>query len=306
LYYYVVIAHHEAYILAANYDGVGYYIGIGPGQSNPVTVGDTSQETAINYADVINEFYSDFLSATVNDDVVIITNISGLSILFNYFNAPEFSDISSDGIFYEHTFPIPIAPITEKECELTEITFNSTITLTDNPSPGDTLVLKGGSGGDITFTFVDHYPNNQYEIQIGATASETAASIATAINNIAGAEFVATVIDNVITVIAYSPDFEMETDAEEITLGIVTNTIADINDEEISASDSFTAEEGGKSVQENASASDAVDGLIDGLSETVSATAVIDCLMDSMDENANASAASDNFDGLIDYMGDET
>ena len=186
---------------------------------------------------------------------------------------------------------------------LTEITFDSTITLTSNPSPGDTLILKGGSGGDITFTFVDHYPNNAYEIQIGETANETAANIVIAINAIIGAEFVATADGNVITITAYSPELEIKTDSDEINIGIITKTTADIISEEVSAADSFTVTEGGKSVQENASATDAVDGLIDGLSETVSAIAVIDCLMDSMDEGANA---ADNFDGLIDYMGDET
>lgn len=189
---------------------------------------------------------------------------------------------------------------------LTEITFNITITLSGNPSPGDTLILKGGSGGDITFTFVDHYPNNPYEIQIGATVSDTVANIVAAINAIAGAEFVATADGNVITITAYSPEFDIETDSDEINIGAITQILADIISEEASASDSFTAEDGGKAVQENASAADNIDGLIDGLSETVSVTAVIDCLMDSMDENANASAASDNFDGLIDYMGEET
>jgi len=190
---------------------------------------------------------------------------------------------------------------------LTEITFNITITLSGNPSPGDTLTLKGSAGGeDIVFTFVDFTPVALNQIQIGADTTETATNIAAALNNIEGAEFVATADGNVITITAYSPELEIETDSDEIDIGIITKTTADIISEEVSVADSFTATEGGKSVQENVSVSTELDGLIDGLSETVSATAVIDCLMDSMDENANASAASDNFDGLIDYMGDET
>jgi hypothetical protein len=188
--------------------------------------------------------------------------------------------------------------------ELTEITFNSTITLSDNPSPGDTLTLKGSAGGeDIVFTFVDFTPVALNQIQIGADTTEPATNIAAALNNIEGAEFVATADGNVITITAYSPELEIETESDEINIGIITKTTADIISEEASASDSFTAEDGGKAVQENASAADNIDGLIDGLSETASATAVIDCLMDSMDEGANA---ADNFYGLIDYMGDET
>jgi len=208
------------------------------------------------------------------------------------------------GQVWTENFTPPTAPIAAlPKVEVTEITFDSTITLTSNPSPGDTLILKGGSGGDVTLIFVDHYPNTAYEIQIGETANETAANIVIAINAIIGAEFVATADGNVITITAYSPELDIETDSGDIDIGAITKTTADIISEEVSAADSFTVTEGGKSVQENASATDAVDGLIDGLSETVSAIAVIDCLMDSMDEGANA---ADNFDGLIDYMGEET
>jgi len=188
-----------------------------------------------------------------------------------------------------------------------EFVSTCTLTITTNPDPGDTLVLKGGQQGDITFTFVDHYPNNQYEIQIGADTSETASNIATAINNYTLAEFSAEASTNTVTVTSYiSGEMTVEITGTGISAGTITGTYPGFNDEEISVADSFTVAEGGKSVQENASASDSMDGLIDGLTETVSASAVIDCLMDSMDENANASAASDNFDGLIDYMGDET
>lgn len=191
--------------------------------------------------------------------------------------------------------------------ELTEFVSTCTITVTENPEAGDSLTISGGTGGNVVFTFVDHYPNNSSEIQIGADVNETAGNIATAINNITGAEFVATAADNIITVVAnVSTPFSVATSSTGLTIGAITEIILGFNPEEASVTTEFTATEGGKSVQENASASDAVDGLIDGLSETVSATAVIDCLMDSMDENANASAASDNFDGLIDYMGDET
>lgn len=185
-----------------------------------------------------------------------------------------------------------------------EVTSTCTLTVTTNPDPGDTLVLKGGQQGDITFTFVDHYPNNQNEIQIGADTNETASAIATAINNYTLAEFSAEASTNTVIVTSHiSGEMTIEITGTGISAGTITSVHPGFLDEEVSAADSFTVTEGGKAVQENVSATDAVDGLIDGLSETVSATAVIDCLMDSMDEGANA---ADNFDGLIDYMGEET
>jgi hypothetical protein len=188
----------------------------------------------------------------------------------------------------------------EEDFDLTEITLHGTITLSGNPSPGDTLILKGGSGGDITFTFVDHYPNTAYEIQIGETANETAAMIATAINNIVGAEFVATVADNVIAIVAYTTTFSMEETGDSITLGAVTRTLDGLITEEVSAADSFTVTDGGKAVQEEISAADNIDGLIDGLSESVNVSDSFDVPLDSLNESVSVST---NFEGLIDVMG---
>lgn len=206
------------------------------------------------------------------------------------------------GAAWTEEFTPPSQPFTSPaDNDPIEITFNSTITLTSNPDAGDTLVLKGGTGGDITFTFVDHYPNNQYEIQIGANVNETAASIAIAINNIAGAEFTATAVDNVITITAYTSTFSMEETGGGVTLGGVTHTLDGLITEDISAADSFTATDGGKAIQENVSVSDAVDGLIDGLSESINVTDFFDVPMDKLDESVSVST---NFDGLIDSMGE--
>ncbi len=205
------------------------------------------------------------------------------------------------GVVWTEDFTPPSVPFTStSDTRLVEITLNSTITLAENPSAGDTLVLKGGSGGDVTFTFVDHYPNNSSEIQIGATANDTATNIATAINDIAGAEFTATATGNVITITAYSPTFSMEETGSSLTLGNVIQTHDGLLTEEVSVADSFTASDGGKAVQEEISAADNIDGLIDGLSESVSASDSFDVPLDSINESVSVST---NFDGLIDVMG---
>ncbi|MFA5324358.1 MAG: hypothetical protein WC373_16905, partial [Smithella sp.] len=133
---------------------------------------------------------------------------------------------------------------------LTEVTSTCTLTVTTNPDPGDTLVLKGGEQGDITFTFVDHYPNNQYEIQIGADTSETATNIATAINNYTLAEFSAEASTNTVIVTSHiSGEMTIEITSTGISAGTITSTHPGLLDEEVSAADSFTVTEGGKSVQ---------------------------------------------------------
>lgn len=203
-----------------------------------------------------------------------------------------------------HIKSITITDVTTDR-SLLEVTQAGTLTVTGSIAAGDTLTISGGTAGNIVFTFVDHYPNNANEIQIGVDVNATAANISTAINDITGAEFVATVASNVVTVTAHtSLSFSMSTTSSEISVGAVTEAIPGFNDETASASAVFTATEGGKSVQENASASDSMDGLIDGLTEAASATAVIDCLTDSMEEGVTCNA-SVNIDGLIDYMGEE-
>lgn len=185
-----------------------------------------------------------------------------------------------------------------------EMTTSGTITVNSNPTAGETLTLNNSTTRSLTF--VDFYPVNSNQIQIGATASETAAHIATAINDIDGAEFVATVANNLLTVTAYTTSvFSMATTSGAITIGSITNKIPGFLEESATAADSFTVIEGGMAIQENASAVDVTDGMIDGLSEEVAASDNIDCLFDIMDEGVSASAASDTFDGLIEYMGEE-
>jgi len=205
------------------------------------------------------------------------------------------------GAVWTSNFTPPSQPfVSSSDYGLLELTSNSSITLTTNPAPGDTIKLKGGTLGDVTLTFVNHYPRNQYEIQIGDTVNDTAAMIATAINNIVGAEFVATVADNVIAIVAYTTTFSMEETGDSITLGAVTRTLDGLITEEVSAADSFTVTDGGKAVQEEISAADNIDGLIDGLSESVNVSDSFDVPLDSLNESVSVST---NFEGLIDVMG---
>lgn len=202
-----------------------------------------------------------------------------------------------------HIKSISITDGVSESRSLTEVTAESTITVDTNPTPGDTLTLKGSAGGeDIVFTFVESYPLNDYEIQIGTDTSETASNIAAAINNIEGAEFVASAEGNVVTITAYTQtEFSMETDSEGLALGAVTEIVPGFIDEEASVSTEFDATDGGKAVQEAATVSDAMDGLIDGLAESISASTEFDVPMDGITEEISVSTT---FDGLIDYMGE--
>ncbi len=209
------------------------------------------------------------------------------------------------GALWIENFTPPLSPFGENR-SLAEVTAGSTITIDPVPEPGDTLTLKGSaSGEDVVFTFVEGYPLNDNEIQIGAPGNETAgtaANIATAINNIAGAEFVATAEDNVVTITAYTQtEFSMETDSDGLLLGEVTEIVPGFNDEEITATTVFTVAEGGKAVQEAATATTDMDGLIDGLTESISASTEFDVPMDGIEEVIEVSTV---FDGLIDYMGE--
>lgn len=184
-----------------------------------------------------------------------------------------------------------------------EVTSTCTITVTENPAPGDTLTINNSA--TTVFTFVDHYPNNSGEIQIGTTTAITAANIATAISNITGAEFAATTVNNIITIVAHvSTPFSVTTTSAGLTIGTITEIIPGYNAEEATVTDVFTATEGGKSVQENATVADSADGLIDGLTENSSVATSIDCLIGDMDEGVGVTTTSDNFDGLIEYMGE--
>ena len=204
------------------------------------------------------------------------------------------------GAVWTSNFTPPSQPfVSSSDYGLLELTSNSSITLTTNPAPGDTIKLKGGTLGDVTLTFVNHYPNNQYEVQIGATVNETAANLALAINKIAGAEFTAAATDNVVDVIAYSPTFSMEETGESVVLGGVTRTLDGLITEDISVDDSFTVADGGKAIQQNVSVTEAIDGLIDGLSENINITDYFDTPMDGLDESV---LVSTSFVGLIDVM----
>lgn len=205
------------------------------------------------------------------------------------------------GALWTANFTPLTLPITPNENELIELSRIVPLTVTTNPHPGDTLAINGGTAGNVTFTFVDHYPNNSLEIEIGATVNETAVNIAKAVNGIFGAEFVATVDGNVVTVTAYSPTSTITGTGGRITFGTQLSTYQGTDIEELSISDSFTATEGGKAVQEVMSISDSMDGLIDDISEEMSASTVFDVPMDTIGEELSIST---NFDGLIDSMGE--
>jgi hypothetical protein len=186
---------------------------------------------------------------------------------------------------------------------LTEVKKSGSITINTNPSPGDTLTISNSA--TTVFTFVDHYPNNATEIQIGATTVVTAQALATAINNISGAEFVATVDGSIISVDAYCESaFTMTTTSTGIEISSITEIVPGLITEIATAADSFTASDGGKAVQENATAADSTDGLIDGIVEAASVSTVFDTLNVEMDESIEATVVTD-FDGLIEYMGEE-
>jgi hypothetical protein len=190
------------------------------------------------------------------------------------------------------------------DISLTEVTSTCTITVTENPAPGDTLTINNSA--TTVFTFVDHYPNNSGEIQIGTTTAITASNIATAISNITGAEFAATTVNNIITIVAHvSTPFSVTTTSAGLTIGTITETIPGYNAEEATVTDVFTATDGGKATQENATVTDSTDGLIDGLAENSSVATSMDCLIGDMDEGVGVTTTSDNFDGLIEYMGEE-
>jgi hypothetical protein len=226
------------------------------------------------------------------------TTVAGTIIIQN------FVDYLSDSLDYTMGHIKVYEGSTDYSLCFPEISSAGTITVTTNPSPGDTLTIYNSV--TTVFTFVDHYPNNSTEIQIGATTAATAVNIATRINAITGAEFIATVDDIVITVTAYvSTTFNMTTTSAGLTIGIIKNVNPLVFQESASVADSITVVEGGKATQENASVADSTDGLIDGLTESAGVFTMIDCLSDEMDEGIGATALSDNFDGLIEYMGEE-
>lgn len=211
--------------------------------------------------------------------------------------------ISSGGSLNVNIDYINIYRTTALEANLVELSGTGTITINTNPSVGETITISNSASN--VFTFVDHYPNDATEIQIGATTAATAINIAARINAIAGAEFVAKVDGSVITVIGYTSTFAMTTTSAGITISGITETKGAAILESASVADSITVVEGGKATQENASVADSTDGLIDGLTESAGVDTSIDCLNAEMDEGIGATALSDNFDGLIEYMGEE-
>jgi len=234
------------------------------------------------------------------------TSLFSISVKFsaNISDALKHIDFDVDNLLVQGDMGVPYTSTASASPSLlTETPYTGTIRVSTNPSAGETITITNSA--TTVFTFVDHYPVNAGEVQIGATKEETANNLSIAINNISGGEFVATVSGYTITVKAYTEtEFSATTTSGGITASI-TGIVPGLITEDISAADDFTATLMTKYVDENASAADLTDGLIDGLSESASASDNIDCLTDSMDENANASAATDNFDGLIEYMGEE-
>ena len=96
----------------------------------------------------------------------------------------------------------------------------------------------------------------------------------------------------------------MTTTSTGIAISSITEIVPGLTTETITAADSFTATDGGKAVQENATVADSADGLIDGMTEAVSVSTVFDTLNVEMDETIESTVTTD-FDGLIDYMGEE-
>jgi hypothetical protein len=273
------------------------------GDLPPYTKGQVAQVVTKDETDYVLDSYMNgsLMSSNSIDYASMSAMLDGFTLAFGLHGWVDGYQIINGQVWMSEFTP-PSSPFTSTtDNNLIELTFNSLITVTENPSLGDTLVLKGGTAGDVTFTFVNYYPNNQYEIQIGDTVNDTATAMAVAISNIPGAEFVATVTDNIVTVFAYTTTFSTEETGSGLTLGAITHTLDGLITEDVSVADSFTAEDGGKAVQQNVSVADTIDGLIDGLSENLSASTEFDVPMDSIDENASVST---NFDGLIDMMGD--
>ena len=216
-------------------------------------------------------------------------------------SVPASITLASDGTVYIKE--ISIIDSIESDTRLTEVVKSGDITINANPSTGETFTVSNSA--TTVFTFVDHYPLNATQIQIGATTALTAQALATAINNISGAEFVATVDGIVISVDAYCESaFAMTTTSTGIEISSITEIVPGLTTETVTAADSFTATDGGKAVQENATAADSTDGLIDGSAESASVSTVFDTLNVEMDETIEATVTTD-FDGLIDYMGEE-
>ena len=273
------------------------------GDLPPYTKGHVAQVVTKDETDYVLDSYMNgsLMSSNSIDYAMTSAMLDGFTLAFGLHGWLDGYQIINGQVWLGEFTP-PSSPFTSTtDNELIELTFNSSITITDNPNPGDTLTLKGSAGGDVTFTFIEGYPLNDNQIQIGADTSETAANIAAAINNIAGAEFVASAEGNVVTVTAYTATFSMEETGSGLALGDITRTWDGLLTEEASVNDSFTAEDGGKAVQEAATVTTDMDGLIDGISENVSAGTEFDAPMDGINEVIEIST---HFDGLIDYMGE--
>ncbi len=172
------------------------------------------------------------------------------------------------------------------------------------PTNGTTFTISNSS--TTVFTFVNYYPLKTTEVQIGASNAITLSNLAAAINRLPGAEFVAEVNGSEMTVKAYTnTDFVMTTTVPFSTIGTTNETIDGLITENATVADEFTVSMDWRFAAEAASAADATDGLIDGMAESASVSTTFDSLFEAMDETASATALSDNFDGLIDYMGEE-
>jgi hypothetical protein len=211
------------------------------------------------------------------------------------------------GAIWTSDFNPPPSPIKDDTTSLTEIFLTDTLTLSVNPSNGDTLTIHGGYGGDITFTFVHQRPTNILQIQIGDDINATAANIAKAINAIPGADYTATALANVITLKVYTPTFLAETTCSGLSLGSISKTFPSVITPAISATVSFDCGSEtpgemivGKRITQNISVADNMDSLIDSILEQASVNTFFDTPMVKMDEEATAHTV---FDALTDYIG---
>lgn len=218
-------------------------------------------------------------------------------------DAGETIDFDIDNVTFKGDMGTPYSGTTSSSPSLlTETPYTGTIIISTNPTAASTITITNSA--TTVFTFVDHYPVKTGEVQIGATRDITANNLATAINNISGAEFVATVSGYTITVKAYTEtEFSATTTSGGITASI-TGIVPGLITENISVSDEFTATLTTKYVGENATAADNTDGLVDGPAEAASVTTVFDTLNVEMDETIEATVVT-AFDGLIEYMGEE-
>jgi len=187
-----------------------------------------------------------------------------------------------------------------------EITTTVILAVTCNPTNGDTLTINNSQ--ERVFTFVNYFPLLSTQIQIGTDDyAGTAVNIANKINAIDGAEFSATAVDDggyyKVTITGHTDTgVTITTTSACITVNDATSIIPSLLQENISASNSMSATDGGKEQSENATVSDVIDVLMEDITESSSASTNFNCLIEILEESCGI---SDEMDGLIEYMGEE-